>query len=198
MERMIKVIHAVNTLTALKGTPEQYGVEIDIRNEGKKLILNHDPFGTGDSFEEYCANYKHKLMLLNVKTEGIEEEVLRIVKKYGIKDYFFLDITFPTILRLTKQGEKNIAVRFSEFEPIENSLALKGKVNWVWVDTFTKLPLTKKTYSKIRKAGFKVFLVSPERWGRPEDIEKYKKYFTSNKITIDAVMGSKDLIEGWK
>ncbi|HLC79739.1 MAG TPA: hypothetical protein VJG83_04955 [archaeon] len=196
-KKPIMVVHAVNTIGELLTIPHELGVEIDIRNDGKKLILHHDPFENGDLFEDYCANYKHKFMLLNVKTEGIENEVLDIVKRHGIRDYFFLDITFPAILKLLAKGEKNIAVRFSEFETLENSLALKGKVNWVWVDTFTKLPLTKNAYKKIRRAGFKIFLVSPERWGQPQKIEKYKKYLEKNKIHIDAIMCSKGLTDRW-
>ncbi len=194
---MIKVIHRVNTISGLARVPPGCGVEIDIRNEGSRLILNHEPFEGGESFEDFCSAYNHKLLVLNVKTEGIEEEVLKTVKRHGIKDYFFLDLTFPKILELSAKGEKNIAVRFSEYEPIENALCLKGKVKWVWVDTFTKLPLTKKIYQKISKASFKVFLVSPERWGRLGDIKKYKKFFKKEKILIDAVMASHELISEW-
>jgi|SRR3989344_635437 len=194
---MLKIVHRVNSIRELKNIPTKYGIEVDIRNEGKKLILNHDPYYEGDSFENYCKEYKHAFLVLNIKTEGIEKEALRIVKKSGIKNYMLLDITFPTILKLSNEKEKNIAIRFSEYEPIENAISLKGKVKWVWVDTFTKLPLTKKIYERIRKNGFKIFLVSPDRWGRKKDIEKYSKYFKKNNIKIDAVMSSKELIGRW-
>lgn len=194
---MIKVAHRVNTISELRAIPRGFGVEVDIRNRGNELILSHGPFSGGDSFDEYCNDYSHSLLVLNVKTEGIEDEALRIVKKHGIEDYFFLDITFPTILKLSAQGEKNIAVRFSEYEPVENALALRDKVKWVWVDTFTKHPLTKSSYAKIRKAGFKVFLVGPDRWGRPDEIGAYKTYLKKNGMAIDAVMSSSELLERW-
>ncbi len=195
---MLKVIHRINTIRELEKIPKEYGVEIDLRNEGTNIVLNHDPFEKGESFEEYCRNYDHALMLLNVKTEGIEEDVLRIVKENNVKNYFFLDLTFPSIIKLISQGENNIAIRFSEYEPIENALALKGKIKWVWIDTFTKLPITKEIFNKIKESGFKTFLVSPDRWGREDDIEKYSQYIKENNIDIDAVMSSLELIERWK
>ncbi|MDO8634254.1 MAG: hypothetical protein Q7K34_03090 [archaeon] len=194
---MIKVVHRVTTAKELGNIPKEYAVEIDLRDYGKHIILNHDPFKGGELFEEYCTNYNHSLMVLNVKSEGIEEKVLDTIKQHGIKNYFFLDITFPTMLKLSKKGEKNIAVRFSEYEPLENALRLKNKINWVWIDTFTKLPISKTEYSLIKKAGFKTFLVSPDRWERPKDIEKYSNYLHKNKIRIDAVMSSLELIKKW-
>lgn len=197
MRFLLKVAHRINKTVELKKIPKEYGVEVDIRNEGENLILNHDPFVSGNSFEEFCREYNHAFLLLNVKTEGIEHRVLEMLKKNRIKDYFFLDITFPKILELAGEGEHNIAVRFSEYEPIENALSLKGKVKWVWVDTFTKLPLNKRSYKQIRDAGFKIFLVSPDRWGRESDIEKYSYYLKKNGIKIDAVMSSLELLEKW-
>jgi hypothetical protein len=38
------------------------------------------------------------------------------------------------IYLLSRQGEKNIALRFSEFESIDTILNMKGKANWVWID----------------------------------------------------------------
>jgi len=194
---MLKVAHRINTLKGLAEVPAEYGVEVDLRNDGKKIILNHDPFSGGALFEDFCKNYRHALLLLNIKTEGIEHEVLRIVKKFGIKNYFFLDLTFPTILKLSEEGEKNIAVRFSEYEPIENALALKGKVKWIWIDTFTKLPLTPQSYRKIKKFELKIFVVGPDRWNRFNDIEKVKGYFAKNRMNIDAVMSELSLLEKW-
>ena len=40
--RLIK--HRRNTIEQLKETPTKYGIEVDIRSFGEKLIINHDPF----------------------------------------------------------------------------------------------------------------------------------------------------------
>lgn len=170
---MIHIAHRINTVEQLKNVPAEYGVEIDLRDRGERLILQHDPFKDGEDFEAWLAHYRHRLIILNVKSERIEHRVLELVHKYRVADYFFLDSSFPMIRLLVKQGERKIAVRFSEFEPIESCLALAGQVEWVWVDCFTKMPLDAPAYSRLR-AHFKLCAVSPELQGRPvETIPAY-------------------------
>ena len=73
-----------------------------------------------------------------------------------------------------KSGFKNIAVRFSEEEPIQTVKNCINKLKYVWIDTFTKLPINKKNHPILNK--FHKSLVSPDRWNRAKDIHKYKKY----------------------
>ena len=108
------IIHRVNKIKDLKKLPKNFGVEIDIRTSGSKLILNHDPFIKGDLFENYLEHYNHKTLVLNLKEAGIEENILNLVKKYSIKSYFLLDVEMPYMYSATKKGEKNIAVRYSQ------------------------------------------------------------------------------------
>ena len=91
------IAHRVNTIKDLLNTPVEYGVEVDLRDFGKKLILQHDPFKDGESFEEYLKNYNHGTMILNIKSEGIETKVLKLLRQYNVKSYFFLDCSFPMI-----------------------------------------------------------------------------------------------------
>ena len=90
-----------------------------------------------------------------------------------------------------------MAVRFSEFEDINTVLALKDKVDWVWIDTFTELPLDKESHIKLKDANFNICLVSPERWGRAEEIKKYVDFFKKNNIIIDAVMTEMRYVNEW-
>jgi hypothetical protein len=170
---MLYVAHRVNTAAQLAAVPPEYGVEIDLRDRGDRLILQHDPFGDGEDFDAWLAHYRHRLIILNVKSERIEHRVLELVQKHNVADYFFLDCSFPMIRLLAAKGERRIAVRFSEYEPIESCLALAGMVDWVWVDCFTRMPLTPDTYARL-KAHFKLCAVSPELQGRPpESIAAY-------------------------
>jgi hypothetical protein len=89
------IAHRVNTIKDLLNTPTEYGVEIDLRDFGEKLILQHDPFKDGESFEEYLKNYNHGTMILNIKSEGIETRVLKLIQQHNIKSYFFVDCSFP-------------------------------------------------------------------------------------------------------
>ena len=62
------------------------------------IILRHSlKYKDGEDFEEYLRHYNHGTMILNIKSERIEFNVLKLLKKYGIKKYFFLaeaDIRF--------------------------------------------------------------------------------------------------------
>lgn len=193
---MIIVIHRVNTISALQKIPAQYGVEIDLRADGGRIILNHEPFEGGDDFEEYLKSYHHRLMVLNIKEAGIEQAVLDLVKKYDVKNYFLLDVEFPYIYRAARQGVRAIAMRYSEDESLETALKYKGIVDWLWIDTNTKLPLTAEVISKIK--DFKICLVCPERWGRPEDIPVYRQKMMALHFIPNAVMTALPYAECWE
>ena len=181
------IAHRINRIKELKKIPKEYGVELDLRDFGGRLVLQHEPFMDGEDFAEYLKHYDHGTMILNIKSERIEYKVLELVQKYNIKDYFFLDSSFPMIYSLSKSGEKNIALRFSEFEGIDTILNMKGKIDWIWVDCFSKLPIDNENYNLLKQHGFKFCLVSPELQGQDEKIEEYKKYLNDKNIIFDAV-----------
>lgn len=181
------IAHRVNTIDDLKKVPEQYGIESDIRDYGDKIVLNHDPFKRGEDLEQFLGHYNHSTMILNIKSESIEFRVLELIQKHNISDYFFLDSSFPMIYQLSQLGEKNIAIRYSEFETIETVLAMKGRADWVWVDCFSRLPLNHESCRILKDADFKICLVSPELQGRENDIEEYRLYLDNENIKVDAV-----------
>ncbi|OJV64461.1 MAG: hypothetical protein BGO41_12655 [Clostridiales bacterium 38-18] len=192
------ISHRVNTVEELKQLPHEYGVEIDLRDEGGELILSHDPFRTGDRFEDYLKEYHHGTMILNIKSERIEHKVKTLLDQFQIKDYFFLDSSFPMIFLLANQGERQVALRYSEFEGLDTIRTMAGKVDWVWVDCFTKLPINHEIFLELKALGYKLCLVSPELQGRPEDIEAYKQQSFDEAIEWDAICTKRYNIERWK
>ncbi|MDP3667441.1 MAG: hypothetical protein Q8R50_12230 [Sediminibacterium sp.] len=159
--------HSRNTISELKKTPIEYGIEVDIRSEAGKLITHHDPFKIGEQFEKWLNVYKHGTLILNVKEEGLEDKILALMNEHNIEDYFFLDQSFPFLIKWSNAGMHKSAVRVSEFESVENALLLKGKVDWVWVDCFTRFPLNQQDIKILQDAGFKLCIVSPELQGHP-------------------------------
>ncbi|WP_176086406.1 hypothetical protein [Martelella sp. HB161492] len=167
---MIIIHHRRNSVAELQQTKPEYGVEIDLRNHGKELIVFHDPFNDAAvNFEEWLASYHHHFMIANVKEEGLEPKLLELFEKYGVKDYFILDESLPFIRKFALQGLPNFAVRVSEFESIETALRLQDylkkedkRVDWIWVDSFTGEPLAHDALLRLRDAGFKLCQVSPE------------------------------------
>jgi len=162
---MVIIQHRCNTKQQLYELPSSLGVEVDIRSEGSKLIVHHDAFQKGEAFDQWLEGYNHRLMILNVKEDGLESRLLSLMGKNHIENFFFLDQTFPSIVKMIEQGEKRCAVRISEFESIETALKLAGKIDWVWVDYFTHFPLSPADAEQLNNAGFKLCLVSPELQG---------------------------------
>ena len=171
---MIKIAHRINTIQALKNTPSEYGVECDLRSDGNQLIVQHDPFQSGEKFTDYLARYKHQFMIVNTKEEGLEESILEALSHHNIKDFFFLDLSLPYLVRYAKKGVKQIAVRYSSYEPLEFSLTFSGLVDWVWVDCFEGHAPDYEVLECLQQA-FKVCLVSPELQGCPDNILAYKE-----------------------
>ncbi len=180
------VIHRINTIQQLKTIPTHYGAEVDLRADGSRIIMNHNPFEGGEIFTDYLDNYRHGLLVLNVKEAGIEDEILRMVRSRNITNCFLLDVEFPYLYRASRKGERAIAVRYSEDESIETATRYKSLVDWVWIDTITELPLNKTIVKQLEP--FKTCLVCPERWGRPEDITAYAELMRKLNFRPDAVM----------
>ncbi len=192
------ICHRINTIEELKRVPVKYGVELDIRDDLEgRIYIQHNPFEEGEDFEAYLKEYKHGTMIINVKSERIELRTRELLKQYQIEHYFFLDSSFPMIKLLTDLGENNIALRYSELEGMDTIRAMAGKVEWVWVDCFTKLSLTKEDYLEMKQMGYQICLVSPELQGQEEKIEEYRKLIEEKGIKLDAVCSKIYNIEKW-
>ena len=190
--------HRINTTENLKKIPKQYGIELDLRDYGKELMLEHDPFTGGEKFEDFLKSYNKSSIILNIKSERIEYKVLELLKKFNINEYFFLDSSFPMMYTLSKEGEKNIAIRFSEYESIDSVLLMKDKVKWVWVDCFNNFPLNQENYKKIKESGLKICLVSPElQKHNIERINEFKTIIYKNNFKIDAICTKVYNINKW-
>ena len=153
------IAHRKNTIAELSQTPSQFGIEVDIRSWGEGLTIHHDPFVRGEDFTEWLKHYQHQLLILNVKEEGLEARLVELMKERGIENYFFLDQSFPFLVKWAKLGEKRLAVRVSEYESIDTALSLKDKANWIWVDCFAHFPLNENTAKQLKEANFKLCLV---------------------------------------
>lgn len=192
------IAHRVNKVEDLIKLPHEYGVEIDLRDTvDGRIHVSHDPFSIGEDFEYYLQHHKHGTIVLNIKSERIELKVLEMLRKYGKTDYFFLDSSFPMIHLLTMNGEKQIALRFSEFEGIDTLVTMQNKVNWVWVDCFTKLPIDFNIFTKLKSMNYSLCMVSPELQGREQDILNYKKYLLKSNIVFDAICTKRHNIPIW-
>lgn len=178
------IAHRVNTIEDLRKVPAHLGIEFDVREGIVAPVVAHDPWSPAVPLTTFLDACAHAFYIVNIKCEGIEPEVLRLLRRRGIEQFFLLDCSFPSIVRLSAQGERRLAVRVSEFESIETARSLCGRVDWIWVDCFTKLPLLAETCDALRAEGFKLCLVSPELQGQPE---KRESYWAALKDHVDAI-----------
>ena len=188
---MIIIKHRVNSITKLKKTSKKYGVEIDLRSDKKIVYLQHDPFKKGVKFDKWLKNFHHKLIVLNVKEEGLENEIIKILKKNKIKRFFFHDQTFSSLLKNMRKTK--CSIRYSEFEEIKRKNYIFKYIKWLWVDHFTKFPLDKKFYKFLKRNKIKICLVSPELVSKKfsKKISKFKQILYKNDFIIDAVCTKK-------
>ena len=167
---MIVCKHRINTL---EPGDSSLGIEFDVREgPGGTILVTHDPWTSGPELATFLAAHRHTFYIVNIKCEGIEYEVLRLLKDANIENFFLLDCSFPMIHKLSLKGETRLALRFSEYEEFRR---MQGRSQWVWVDVFSRIPLGPKDCDELHALGYKLCLVSPELQQQPEKLETYKQ-----------------------
>ena len=199
---MLIIHHRINAIEQMKLLNSSDGAEIDVRYHCNDLILHHDPYEHHNSLPILLESFLNEWkldgpLILNIKTEGIEDKCIALMEKYQIKNWFFLDMSMPFFIKysflstnnsLNSFGPGNLAVRFSDFEPIEYALSFKKSVGWVWVDTFKKFPLSTSAFHKLKNSHFKICLVSPELHGHPFTyISDMRSMIDNQGVIVDAV-----------
>ena len=184
---MLIVRHRVNSLEELIQVPSKYGVEIDLRTKNNNIILNHDPFKSGELFSDWIKEYKHKLLILNVKEDGLEEKVIKTLDDYKISNYLFLDQPIPSQVKYFRSKSYKSLVRYSEYEKLTMLKMNEGK-KFIWVDSFHSLSFSDEFLNIYNKDQLNIVIVSPELQGRKkEEIIKMQDVIKRNEIKVYAV-----------
>jgi hypothetical protein len=131
------VAHRRNLPDEVAETPAEFGIEMDIRSQGDRLVVTHEPFDRGVDFEEWLDTYAHAFLVANVKEEGLEQRVEAALAARGIEEWAYLDQSFPFMVKTLRRGESRCMVRVSEYESVRTALAVQPRVQWVWLDSFT-------------------------------------------------------------
>ena len=199
---MIIIHHRINRLENISSLNKDDGAEIDVRYHCNDLILHHDPFEHHirhpillESFlEQWNCNGP---LILNLKTEGIEEDCINLMRKFNVENWFFLDMSMPFFVKysmLTSSdafknfSSENLAVRYSDFEPIDYAISFAGRVSWLWIDTFKKFPLDSNIVKVLNDLNFKICIVSPELHNHSvELIQEMRSTIKTLNLTVDAV-----------
>ncbi len=190
------IVHEVNTIEKLQKIPKNYGIEIDLRLYNNELFLGHDVNESNLPLNTFLKEYDHSLIVANIKESGIEDTTFSIFENFNINRFFLLDIEFPYIFKNFKTKGSNLSLRFSEYEPEFTDNKLIDKVQWLWIDSFTKLPFTDESVEYFK--NFESCLVSPSRWGRRHDVEQSITTFKKFNFFPDWIMLEINEIAEWE
>ena len=189
---MLIIKHRVNTSKELFTLSPEFGVEVDIRTFGERLVVSHDPYDSkAEDFKNWISFYKHQTLIINVKEEGLEESIKNILDGYPSIDYFFLDQSVPYMVKSLRNKNFKTSIRFSDLESIESlQLVIENlscRPNWIWIDDFTGKWQHLEHLKEINLSGIKTCIVSPELQGRDlyleaEKIERSFKFFSPTAI----------------
>jgi hypothetical protein len=148
-----------------------YGTETDLRDHNSRVVISHDMAHQASMpaevfFEIYKSFGKPLPLALNVKADGLQNEVERLLKEYEIDNYFLFDMAVPDGVLYIRM-KLNAYTRQSEFEPTP---AYYDSAAGVWLDEFEDHWISKNTITQHRANGKAVCIVSPELHGRDQCI----------------------------
>ena len=161
-----------NTINALSdGLYGGFGLETDIRDRGKELVISHDiPGDTAPMLELLLVEYKkkecHSTLALNIKSDGLQSLLIELLRRYNDIKFFFFDMSVPEMVLY----EKMKLPYYTRESDIEIKSVLYDEATGVWMDSFyDKEWLTKERIQYHIRNGKNVAIISPEIHGFPQN-----------------------------
>lgn len=169
-----------NTISAFKlALNNYYGIETDIRDQNGHLVVSHDipkkkSTRLSELFRIYSLNSSDRTLALNIKADGLQKELLKLLKKYDIKNYFVFDMSIPESIKYSKTP-LNIYMRLSEYEKNYKNFVFKG----LWIDQFNSDWISPMQIKIYLKSKINICLVSSELHQRDQE-QLWKMIFRNN------------------
>lgn len=145
-----------------------FGIETDVRDLNGKLVISHDipvcesELSLENLFEYYASNGHIGTLALNIKSDGLQQEIKKLLKKYAIKNYFVFDMSIPDTLGYLSQDIRTY-IRCSE---LEDCRPLIARAHGVWLDELTAEWIDVTTLTKLGEYLSPICIVSSELHGR--------------------------------
>ena len=159
-----KTVAEKNSITAFRRSFSQgFGCETDIRDFNGQLVISHD-IPEQDcllfcDFLQLHIRYDSQLPLaLNIKSDGLADEIRQQLKFFRTENYFCFDMSVPDMHDYLATG-LNVYARISEFEA---ESALFNEVQGIWLDSFLSDQCDLSQVEKFLLRGLPVCCVSPE------------------------------------
>ena len=150
-------------------------IETDIRDYGDKLVISHDsPYCKSMSVAELFKIYQQynnlNTLALNIKSDGLQLRLKKLIEDFNIKNYYVFDMSVPDTL---DYKERNLKF-FSRQSEIEKVPVLYDSAIGIWLDMFYSDWITLSDIIIHVENDKKLSFVSPELHGR-EHISFWKK-----------------------
>lgn len=145
-----------------------FGTETDLRDICGKIVISHDmPKGGEITFEELLKimQGRNLPLALNIKADGLIDEILSLLAKYKHTNYFTFDMSIPDMVVQTEKGAKV----FTGLSDILTRPVLLDKSAGVWLDAFKGVWYDLNTLDGLLKQGKSVCIVSDDLHGRNTD-----------------------------
>lgn len=140
-----------------------FGTETDIRDYAGNLVISHDMANESsmpveDFFTIYRSYGKALPLALNIKADGLQSELMRLLQYFDITNYFVFDMAVPDGLSYVRKNFKTFT-RHSDFEPVP---AFYELARGIWLDEFQGHWITDAVIEGHIAAGKLICIVSPE------------------------------------
>ncbi|MDC0415210.1 hypothetical protein OAM25_02550 [Gammaproteobacteria bacterium] len=167
-----------------------FGIETDIRDYNSELVISHDiptkkNITVRALFDIYTKYDTSLPLALNIKSDGLQDQLLSLIKEYNIDNYFLFDMSVPDGIQYIKYNMK-VFTRQSEYEL---SPTYYENAKGIWLDEFHDHWITEEILQKHINQKKIICIVSPELHHRNyqkewEDYKVIESKLDYNKIII--------------
>ncbi len=153
-----------------------FGIETDVRDFNGHLVVSHDlPSAESmlleDFFDLYQQYSTQVTLALNIKADGLQDQLERQLVAHEIEKYFVFDMAVPDGLLYLRRGIISYT-RQSEYEPVPPYYDL---ADGIWLDEFDRHWINEDVIERHISAGKNVCIVSPELHKRSYK-DEWKQY----------------------
>lgn len=151
-----------NSLESLeKGFAAFDGVETDFRDFNGSIVISHDP-ATKDSItadrlfrSDFGAD---KIWALNIKADGIGDDLKNALQNFNITNYFTFDMSIPEMFVY-----RNKKIKFyTSWSDLTPTPLLLNEAAGIWLDSFDRLWYGESDLKRIVDVGLPICFVSED------------------------------------
>lgn len=171
------------------------GIELDIRDHNGDIVVSHDmPYFNKQTFlfEDVLklSSINNHLLAINIKSDGLSDQLEALLKKYNHTNYFVFDMSIPEMYKYINKKLKT----FTHLSDICPQAILSKESSGIWLDSFMSEWYNSQLIDNILNAepDKKVCIVSAELHKR-DHIKQWNIIKQSNMLSSDRIMLCTDL-----